>query len=422
MSTKENKPTNSLIEKLNKSYLILGAVFLVAFITRVFIAGAVMGHLTDMGCFSYWGEQAYNDGLLEFYNGSYYCDYPPLYIYILWFIEFAREALGLTFAFPAHIILLKMPAIIFDIMTAYLVYKIAKTRFSETTSIILSAAVALNIAYILNSAAWGQIDSILTFFIALTAYNIMNNKLEFATVAYVIAVLLKPQAFIFAPILIFAYIKSKNTKKVLISLLIGLALFVVVILPFAIRQEPLWIFSLYFGTMGQYAYATVNAYNIYALLGLNWVSDSEVMFLFAYKIYGYVAILGICALTTIAFIKGNKMPGFTFATAGLLMTVVFAFATKMHERYLFPSILLVLAAYIFSNDKRFLYIHILQSITVFANCAYILYMNFNGGYDLFSPYVAIVSAVTIFTTLWYLRVYFQLYILNQDNIPLKYLT
>lgn len=408
--------------KINKTYFILGGIFLVAFIVRIFIAGNVLGHRTDIGCFSYWSEQVYADGLLNFYNGKIFCDYPPLYIYILWFIEFLRDTFNLMFAFPAHIIILKLPAIICDIITAYLVYKMAVTRFSEKTAIILSTLMAFNIVYIFNSSAWGQIDSILTLFIALTAYNIMNNKLQLSTVAYVFAVLLKPQAFIFAPILIFAYIKSKSIKKVAISLGWGILVFVLVVLPFALNQDPLWIFNLYFGTMGQYAYATVNAYNLYALLGANWVPDSNILFLLPYNIYGYISILGVCALTTVAFIKGNKKPGFSFATAGLLMTVVFTFASKMHERYLFPSILLVLAAYIFSNDKRFLYIYILQTITVFANCAYILHLDYIGSHDLFSPFVAVVSAVTVFTTLWYIKVYIQLYIQNKNNMPLKHLT
>lgn len=403
--------------RINKTYLILGVIYLIAFVVRIFIAGSITGHLTDMGCFSYWGEQAYNEGLSEFYNGKLFCDYPPLYIYVLWVIEALRRAFGIVFAMPAHLILLKLPTIIFDLLSAYFVFRIAKTRFSDKTSIILSACMAFNIMYILNSSAWGQIDSILTLLIAITAYNIMNNKLHFATVAYIFAVLLKPQAFIFAPILIFAYIKSRNLKKVITSLLIGAGVFVVVILPFAIGQKPLWIFGLYFGTMGQYAYATVNAYNLYALLGLNWIPDSEIMLLFPYKIYGYIAIVGVCALTTAAFIKGHKKPGFTFATAGLLMTVVFTFATKMHERYIFPSILLVLAAFIFSNDRRFLYIHILQTLTCFANCAYILHLNYKNSYDFFSPFMAIVSAVTVFTTLWYIKVYIQLYIMNKDNMP-----
>ncbi|MFA5341168.1 MAG: hypothetical protein WC332_05240 [Clostridia bacterium] len=416
------KNVNKKRIKVNKVYIILGSIYLVAFVFRIFIAGTILGHHTDMGCFSYWGEQAYQDGFLEFYNGKLYCDYPPLYIYILWAVEAIRELFGLMFAFPAHIILLKLPSIIFDLITAYFVYKIARTRFSDKTSVILSAVMAFNIAYILNSSAWGQIDSILTFLIALAAYNIMNNKLNLATVAYVFAVLLKPQAFIFAPILIFAYIKSKNIKKVITSLLIGLSVFVAVILPFALHQRFLWIFGLYFGTMGQYAYATVNAYNLYALLGTNWVPDSEILFLIPYKIYGYIAIIGVCALTTVAFIKGHKKPGFTFATAGLLMTVVFTFATKMHERYIFPSILLVLAAYIFSNDRRFMHIHILQTLTFFANCTYILHLNYTNSYDIYSPFIAIVSAVSVFTALWYIKVYIQLYIMNKDNMPSKYLT
>jgi Gpi18-like mannosyltransferase len=198
------KNVNKKRVKVNKIYIILGAIYLVAFVFRIFIAGTILGHHTDMGCFSYWGEQAYQDGLLEFYNGKLYCDYPPLYIYILWVIEALRELFGIMFAFPAHLIMLKLPSIIFDLISAYFIYKIAKNRFSEKTSVILSALMAFNIAYILNSSAWGQIDSILTFLIMLTAYNIMNNKLQWATVAYVFAVLLKPQAlyslqYLFSP-------------------------------------------------------------------------------------------------------------------------------------------------------------------------------------------------------------------------------
>ncbi|MFA7673347.1 MAG: hypothetical protein WCY62_05795 [Clostridia bacterium] len=412
---------NSIIDK-KSSWTILLIILISSFIVRVFISGVIVGHNTDVGCFSYWAEQVYKNGITNFYNGDYFCDYPPLYMYALWVVGFLRNVFDIPFTIAAHLVILKLPAVICDIVSAYFVYRIASSRFSEKSALIISAVMAFNLAAILDSAAWGQVDSIMTLLIVLTGYFIVNDKIQLATVMYVLAVLFKPQAFIFAPILIFAMIKKKSWKQLLLSMMWGILVFVGLLLPFAIKQDPLWIFDLYFGTMGEYAYATVNAYNWPALLNANWTPDSAIFVGLSYKWWGYISILLVCAFTTLGFIKGRNRAGFTFATAGILITIVFTFASKMHERYLFPSILLVLLAFIYSKDKRFLYIHILQSITVFANCGYILYMNFTGESAIFNSYIAIVSAATVFTTLWYIKVYTQLYILNRENIPTKYLT
>ncbi len=413
---KENK--YKIIEQLKpyKEELTLGLIFLVAFLVRIFISGSVLGHTTDMGCFSHWSEQIFTQGLSGFYSGNIICDYPPLYIYFLWIVEFFRSMLNLMFVSPEHLILLKLPSVIFDLLTAALVYKIAKKRLSYRGAILSLMLIAFSPVFIFNSSAWGQVDSIFTFFIALTAYYIIEDKLHFATLSYVLAVLLKPQAFIFAPILIYGYIRSKDWKKVLLSLTYGLMLFVGAVLPFAIYEGPLWIFDLYFGTMGQYAFSTFNAYNIYALLGQNIASHSDTLFLMPYKYYGYLSIVITCIITSLAYFKKGKKDGFYFATASFLMTMVFTFATMMHERYLFPSVLFVLLAYIYSLDKRFLYIHILQTITFLANNIYILSLDKVAGYDFFSPYIAIVSALTVFTSLWYIKVYVQQYITDKEEL------
>ena len=52
---------------------------------------------------------------------------------------------------------------------------------------------------IINSAVWGQVDAVFTFFIVLSACCLTRGWLIRAVVAFILALLLKPQALIFAP-------------------------------------------------------------------------------------------------------------------------------------------------------------------------------------------------------------------------------
>ena len=50
-------------------------------------------------------------------------------------------------------------------------------------------------------------------------------------------------------------------------------------------------------TMGSYKYASVNAYNMWSLFGLNWKNQNETVFGISYKQWGTVFIVAICLVT-----------------------------------------------------------------------------------------------------------------------------
>ncbi|MFC7441847.1 hypothetical protein [Laceyella putida] len=75
----------------------------------------------------------------------------------------------------------------------------------------------------------------------------------------------------------------------------GLGTALVIVLPFSFGQEPLWTFKLFSGTIGEYPYASVNAFNFYSLLGANYAADSATLFVFSYHTWGMIFIVMITA-------------------------------------------------------------------------------------------------------------------------------
>jgi Gpi18-like mannosyltransferase len=77
-------------------------------------------------------------------------------------------------------------------------------------------------------------------------------------------------------------------------------------------------------------------------------------------------------LSLYIYIK-NKNREFAFAAALVQISGVFTFSTGMHERYLFPALVLAILSYVYLKDKRFFVLFLGYSITIYGNIYYILF-------------------------------------------------
>jgi Gpi18-like mannosyltransferase len=87
---------------------------------------------------------------------------------------------------------------------------------------------AFNPAIILNSAAWGQMDSVLCILLLIVALYAMEEKWHFALPVYMLSVLVKPQALMLGPLgLVFIIMTlihdERQRKPILYGTLISLA-------------------------------------------------------------------------------------------------------------------------------------------------------------------------------------------------------
>ncbi|HWS30652.1 MAG TPA: phospholipid carrier-dependent glycosyltransferase [Clostridia bacterium] len=352
----------------------LALVLLSAFVFRMLLSFVFYGHPTDIACFMSWSNSMVEYGPSGFYELAGFADYPPGYMYVLWVLGLIARLFNLPYGGAGYALLVKLPAIFADLAAAYIVYKLAKKRFSGKISLLLAALIAFNPTMAFVSGAWGQIDQLLALGLLAVIWLFLDRKIVWAGLVYGLVILLKPQALMAGPLIAvayFAYLHDfgfKNILKLLTAVIGALAVIVLFALPFTGNQEPFWLLDKYFSTATSYPYASVEAFNLLALLGGNWKSVDSTLFIFSYKTWGTIFILLSVAYASVLYLKGRKSePHALTLSAAFLIAALFTFGQYMHERYLFPALLLLLVAFIQFKDKRLLGVYGFLSVSMLLN-------------------------------------------------------
>ena len=385
-----------------KKMLIMG-ILLVALLMRLLIAPVWIGYDTDVRTFMAWSDRAYTVGLSGLYTNAkdYFLDYPPGYMYVLYVVGMLHHKLSIPWENWESLIILKLPAILADLVTAYVIYRLALSKKGGARTWLqalgLAALFVFNPAIWVNSAVWGQVDSFFMLFILATFLMQQQGKLPQASVFIALAILLKPQALLFGIFLLIDVIRKRNAMVWLLSILSGAATIAVLALPFAIGRGYGWLFELYSGTLASYPYASLNAFNVMALLGGNFIDMTSGVLHISYQWIGWVlmglSIIYVCYL----YIRSRGQRGALLYISFLFITAVFMCMTKMHERYLHYGLLLVLSSFIYIKDRRILGLFIGFSLTHFINVSDVLLRSFHQDYHIprYDSLMLIVSAVNV---------------------------
>lgn len=314
--------------------------FLLAFTLRIVLASSYTGFEVDINCFSAWSERMATVGPTRFYADGYFSDYPPLYLYILTAVGFAKKLLGLPYLSPVHLVILKMPAILCDMGIGYLIYRLGRKRLGLSSAIFLSALYLFQPVVLCNSCLWGQVDSVFTLLMVVSFLFLENKNLLPAMLFFGLGVLMKPQALIFAPVLILGVLHcvfqgSFSSRALLRAVAYAVLTFVLVILlavPFGLDK----VLERYIGTLGSYPRASVNGYNFWAGMGLNWYPQETVFCGLPCFVWGYIAIGLATLFSVVLWIRLRALSEKTFIVGSFLILTVFTFSVRMHERYLYP--------------------------------------------------------------------------------------
>ncbi|MFH1513439.1 MAG: phospholipid carrier-dependent glycosyltransferase [Bacillota bacterium] len=245
-----------------------------AFVLRLILGAAVKGYDVDIGCFSAWSLRMASVGPFGFYTSDYFCDYPPGYILMLWPVGQIIQAIGYSLS-PSVLLLLKIIPILCDMLTAMLLFSFAKKHVSAKAAAFLGLFFAFNPTVLVTGSAWGQADSLLALLLVVTAIAAADKKWRVALPVFIVSILIKPQALLFAPVGLVWLAASvlfddrAGRKRQYRQLWQGAAL--VIIVPFQIRQPDfLWLLKRYQETLASYDYAALNTANLMYLLGGNW--------------------------------------------------------------------------------------------------------------------------------------------------------
>ena len=404
----------------------------VALAVRIVLAVQVPGYSVDINCFIAWSLRMAERGPAGFYAPDYFCDYPPGYMLLLWPCGLLLSAVKSA---GASLLVVKSLPILCDMAGALVLFAFARKRLGDAAAALIAGLYALNPVVLVNGAAWGQADSVLALLLMLTCLAAIRRYWRAAFPLFAAAVLVKPQALLFAPVggvwlLVCLLKKQEQTDRVRqwksAGLGLGLAALVAVaiIVPFSIRQSPGWLIRLYAVTVSSYAYATLNTANLYYLIGANWTSLEAHIPTALPLVTALAAMSGglwlllsgetpslrsqprrsalgaLCLLLALyqfglTFFGGNYtaygygMMAFAFLLAAvclafdrqashlpfhlaLSLILIYVLGLKVHERYLLPALPLLLIAYVLTRDRRLLALCVGFSITTFINTAIVL--------------------------------------------------
>ena len=391
-------------ERRGQVFLVI-AILVVSLIVRLLLF-RYHGYYIDENCFKAWYNTAANSGLHSFYDSTW-CDYPPFSIYIFWVFGKLAYAIG-----PGSLdILIKLPQNLFDLATAYLIFRFVRSMYSFLPALGAMTIYTFNPAIIFNLAVWGQFDSIYTFFMVASLYALMRSKYELSGGLFSFAILTKPQSVVLLPVLAYVMLRNGGWKRAVSSGALCIALVFLIILPFHWNNPITFLIDRYSG-YSVYPYNSINAYNFWALQGFwRWdgggapprpdmLSAPHSFLGLSYQIWGIIALVILIAFVMWQLHRRYDQKAAVFAVF-LLMFGFFMLMTRMHERYLFP-VFALLAMSFFSRQLIVLYVGL--TATFLANLVYVMAMLNAGAFipdGHWSLYVlAPINGILFFYALW----------------------
>ena len=379
--------------------IILYMILFTAFLLRCILACFYKGFLTDTACFSGWASRVYSEGFASFYSPDSFSDYPPGYMYVLYVLGAIMSVFRLQYLSGASLLLLRLPAILCDITSGYIIYRVSSGYLTQKTSLCLTAAYLLNPAVFINSSMWGQVDAVFTLAVLILCLLLTEGRTIPAYFVFALGVLLKPQTLLFTPLLLYGiyehvFAEGFALKKFFQNLFGGLAAIgsmLLVSLPFGLSK----VLAQYTTTLGSYPYISVNAYNFWSLWGLNWSSQDKKFLFMTFGQLGTVIIVLLTILSALIFLRLRQCKERYFVTGAFIVLTMFLFSVRMHERYLFPAMLLLLFTYIMSEKKQYLIAYVAVSLSHFCNVWHVLYYYDPYNYDPKAAAIITISLITV---------------------------
>lgn len=368
------RPLNALSVTPALVLLLLAGLGLRLALAYVIFPGS--GFESDLGTYASWSLTLANHGPGGFYASAGFADYPPAYLLVLWPVGVIAQTLGGADAGSWATSLIKLPPMLMDIAVGWLLYRLVlgwawPGRRAEMLALAAAALYVFNPVTSYDSALWGQTDAAGALVLLLCFAALIRGNAEGAVALAVLAAMVKPQfGFVAIPIVgvillrrhIFVpgsgprhapwgpapmrrwLAREQGPLRFITSVAMGVVTFFVLALPFGLG--PIEYLQLMGGTAANYSYLSVNAYNLWALVGSEgnpalaqqfvWSSDTVPLLgpIPGVVIGALLLIVGTLWGVWRAGRAGDRWT--TLLAAAYLCMAFFVLPTRVHERYIFP--------------------------------------------------------------------------------------
>ena len=260
---------------------------------------------------------------------------------------------------------LKVFSVLFDFILAYYVMKlVSMLREDRMTQIVSFFAALLVPSVIVNSAMWGQCDSVFSAFALGGLYFGLNKKSRLCWAFFALALSFKLQTVFLMPMLI-VFLVRKDIR--LRDIWVFAAVFVGLLIPAMLAgRSPVSCISVYWNQANSYSELSMLAPNVFAWLPQGTKSNIPVtaagIFIAGTVVLGFLLYL---------YWRKDRLNTRDLIKASLIFTVLIPFFLPlMHDRYFYLADT-VAVVYLFLEPKRW-YIPALICIASFlCHAAYL---------------------------------------------------
>lgn len=356
-------------------FLLIIAVFLAVNLT---LFPATIG--PDIFVFQGWGVEAFANSVSYLYvhHSVLGVDYPPLYMYGLYFDAWLNFQVthSLDPGSFSYVVISKTIPLLCNLTIGLLLFSWLRKR-SVSTALVGAALYLFNPATIYATSYLGQIDSVYTLFLFLAVKSLTDRKYFLSTLYASLAVLTKLQSLFLIPLLAFVLISELTPIRLIDVIANCLGTIVVIMLPFILPGALRDVTGAVSDSLVEYPHVSVNAFNFWFPFGYHQVdylqplaiadwgsslSDSIKVFGVSLKTVGLIVF---AAFTLLVLYQVRRDRGNILLGSASLALAFFMLPTEIHERYLFPFFAFFTPLAL--ESRRYLLVYVVLTATYLLN-------------------------------------------------------
>ncbi len=317
--------------------------------------------------------------------------YPPGSLYLLWLSGWIGKLIepGAN----GFRVIVETPPLVADLFIGLTLYFAAWRDGRGSRAIIVMMLFALNPALIFDTVVWGQSDSIVALPMIAAAILILTGRHRLGWSAAAIAILAKPQAIAFAPPLGLWTLFNAGLGECGWSAGAFLGTVAIGIMPYQLGHSWDWIINVYKDLGTRFSEASVGAFNFMGLIGGMGTPDTDKIFGgVSYSAFGLSLAGAVYLIASYLIWRARSARGAMLAIFVALFGF-FMFAPRMHERYLYYPLVLLIPIALESGILTSIFAVV--SATFLFNLVYIKHLTDTSSYFPDHPNAALIAAASI---------------------------
>lgn len=382
-----------------KTFLIIVAI--VGFTIRLILIGNP-GFEADISFWKSWSLAAVDHGIVWTAHNTN-INYPPGFIYILWIIGKIYTLFGnphdyytywrqnnFAFLVSTKLIGITADAVLGLILFWFLSQKDKLTKLGAQNvknprlPLLIFSVFFLHPAVWLDSAIWGQVESLGVLTTVIAIILLFFRKPLLASSIFTIGFLLKLQNIIYIPLIYLFIARYFDIKTMVRSIAVALFTFILVTLPFILAKDLNQVLYLLTVNSDYFPWLSLNAHNLWWIVaggqGMQIIDKITVLGITNAKTLGFLLFAASYLFGFILLFK-KPTPGNLILVAAYSIFSFYLWPTQSHERYSYPVLVLLLLYYPLLNDKSnfrkyFWLVYVLLSFSIFYNINTGLVLNY----------------------------------------------